>query len=385
MKRLLFILFLYSGLIYGQTNSLVTEYYLSTHFTPKSGITPGTNNTLAMDCDQILARYNVLISGVTTTGKRCPSQNQLTSGIFPDPGNTQPTFVNQLTFTTGINFHSIEFSSNGLYMFLIRTDNRTHYIRRYTLASPFNIATVLLYSSYQEVVAAYDDSNVIWTNFYLDDLHISQDGTRISYTKYQNAIISVLLGTAYDLTTTISTTITPINESYESLLRDGNLNTYTIDPTGSIITTYINGYSGEDAIPFEEGRILYLLTPWDFSTVSYEQNVINYYTTNALTFEVPTNNLSPEGLEYNSDGTKLYTISSYNSANFKTYTYTGTPYTASGTLTTVSSYDLGFTTYFNYAPPIDFCFSDDYKYMYVLTHHDTQYMNTSKVYQFQLY
>ena len=60
-------------------NRFVTEYFLAQNFTPKSGVTPGSDNTLWMDCDQILARYNVSISGVTTTGKRWPSQNQITS------------------------------------------------------------------------------------------------------------------------------------------------------------------------------------------------------------------------------------------------------------------------------------------------------------------
>lgn len=79
MKSILLILLLISSLGYSQTNSIVTELYLANTFTPKAGITTGSNNTLGMDCDQIAARYNVTISGVTTTGKRLPSQNQLTS------------------------------------------------------------------------------------------------------------------------------------------------------------------------------------------------------------------------------------------------------------------------------------------------------------------
>lgn len=62
-------------------NRFVTEYFLAQNFTPKSGVTPGSDNTLWMDCDQILARYNVSISGVTTTGKRWPSQNQIAAEL----------------------------------------------------------------------------------------------------------------------------------------------------------------------------------------------------------------------------------------------------------------------------------------------------------------
>ena len=57
---------------------ITTENFLRLNFTPKSGITAGTDDLIAMSCDQILARYQVSISGVTTTGTRLPAQNQLT-------------------------------------------------------------------------------------------------------------------------------------------------------------------------------------------------------------------------------------------------------------------------------------------------------------------
>jgi hypothetical protein len=80
-KIIIIILLLFPFMVISQTNSLVTELYLANNFTPKSGVTPGSNNTLFMDCDQILARYNVVISGTTSTGERLPSQNQIT-GIY---------------------------------------------------------------------------------------------------------------------------------------------------------------------------------------------------------------------------------------------------------------------------------------------------------------
>ncbi|MEI7844719.1 MAG: FISUMP domain-containing protein [Chloroflexota bacterium] len=66
---------------------MVTENFLRLNFSPKSGITPGTNDLIAMSCDQILARYTLVISGVTTTGLRLPAQNQLTSSA------TTPTII----------------------------------------------------------------------------------------------------------------------------------------------------------------------------------------------------------------------------------------------------------------------------------------------------
>jgi hypothetical protein len=82
MRRLLLILFLLPLLAIGQTKSIVTELYLANNFTPLGGVTPGSDNVKAMDCDQILARYNVTISGTTTTGKRLPSQDQIATAAI---------------------------------------------------------------------------------------------------------------------------------------------------------------------------------------------------------------------------------------------------------------------------------------------------------------
>lgn len=62
---------------------LTTENFLKLNFSPNSGITPGTNDLLNMDCDQIKSRYNVTVSGVSTTGTRLPGQNQLATAAAP--------------------------------------------------------------------------------------------------------------------------------------------------------------------------------------------------------------------------------------------------------------------------------------------------------------
>jgi hypothetical protein len=71
-------------------NRLVTENFLRLNFTPKSGITAGTNDLIAMSCDQIKTRYLVSISGITSTGTRLPSQNQLT--VITAPTQSECTF-----------------------------------------------------------------------------------------------------------------------------------------------------------------------------------------------------------------------------------------------------------------------------------------------------
>jgi len=60
-------------------NRITTENFLNVNFTEKGGITPGTDDIIGMSCDQVLNRYLVTLSGVTTTGNRIPGQNQITS------------------------------------------------------------------------------------------------------------------------------------------------------------------------------------------------------------------------------------------------------------------------------------------------------------------
>ena len=65
------------------TTKLVTENFMRLNFSPKSGVTPGTNDILNMDCDQIKLRYIVAISGASSTGVRLPGQNQLSQPSLP--------------------------------------------------------------------------------------------------------------------------------------------------------------------------------------------------------------------------------------------------------------------------------------------------------------
>jgi hypothetical protein len=106
MIKLIFILLFIPFLSIGQTKSIVTELYLNNNFTEKGGITPGTDNIQAMDCDQITTRYYVDISGISTTGKRTPSQDQLTaSGIACNSpqtiSNTTSTYPEVYTINVG--------------------------------------------------------------------------------------------------------------------------------------------------------------------------------------------------------------------------------------------------------------------------------------------
>ena len=89
--------------IISQTYSIVTENYCRLNFVPKTGVTPGTDNFKALSCDEILARYIVNISGVTSTGNRCPSQNQLTSAVVT-PANATMVVTYSSTPIAGVHY-----------------------------------------------------------------------------------------------------------------------------------------------------------------------------------------------------------------------------------------------------------------------------------------
>ena len=80
---------------------LITEAWLAANFTPKSGITPGSDSILNMDCTQVLGRYNVTISGSSTGSYRCPSQNEIVSAVT-------------LTTPTTTSYNSANATSNSI-------------------------------------------------------------------------------------------------------------------------------------------------------------------------------------------------------------------------------------------------------------------------------
>ena len=83
---------------------LVTESFLQSNFIPNGEIITGVDAILSMDCTQIKGRYQVDISGVTSTGVRCPSQNQL--GREPDVITINVHDISQTEATVDIEIKS---------------------------------------------------------------------------------------------------------------------------------------------------------------------------------------------------------------------------------------------------------------------------------------
>ena len=124
MKRFIFLLTITFLLLSCKKSEaqldFVTEFWLAQNFTPKSGITPGTNNTLWMDCDQVLARYKVTISGVTSTGHRLPSKSEISSSVvyscnfFTYGGKSypDPTILN-ISLGSSAGLYVLNYNSGG--------------------------------------------------------------------------------------------------------------------------------------------------------------------------------------------------------------------------------------------------------------------------------
>lgn len=140
----------------------MTENFLRLNFSQKSGVTPGTDDSIAMSCDQILARYNVTISGVTLTGNRCPGQNQLSSASQPPTTPTLSKYAQDYadvilewtasTHDSGIARYNIYRGTNGgSISYLTYVDGAQLYYQD-NAVSPYNI-----YSYY--IVAVGNDSS----------------------------------------------------------------------------------------------------------------------------------------------------------------------------------------------------------------------------------
>jgi len=84
------------------TNNLVTENYLNSNAYPRPGITPGTDNIRMLDCDQVTSRYYVSVTGVSTTGVRLPSQNQIVIQNTTPPIVYTHNLMSSITATSAV-------------------------------------------------------------------------------------------------------------------------------------------------------------------------------------------------------------------------------------------------------------------------------------------
>lgn len=317
-------------------NRFVTENFLRLNFTPNSGVTPGTNDTLWMNCDEILARYNVSISGATSTGLRWPSQNQVVA-INPPIVNPTLIFYQRQVSMGSIPILSIEISTNGSYLYLMYPSLK--HIRRYTLSTPFDISTM---GSYQ----TFDYSFLGFTPTYSGGLFLSPDQKKLSFLLDTKAI-TVVLNTANDLTTELYTTTSYLLDTSVSFYYPQSL---AFDPTGYFVSI-VTRTSGSNL------RVIVLQ-----SSVAFEFGGTLTYVSQAL-FTTPIT--SEAGFEFNGDGTKMYIMEAFNQTVLHSYVVSPTAYQPSNTSPGIA--DLGSQDfYLGSLSNVDYCFSDDLTHMYVI-------------------
>lgn len=254
------------------------------------------------------------------------------------------TYLDGKTFSIVTPVTSIEISHNGLYIFLIFAGPTVYEIRKYTLATPFDITTIG--TTYQSFDFTYLGGGVSGGNSG-SGLWLNPDGTIICFVRSSSVQI-LYLGTAYDLSSDLVMYGIDINSyapSYESFPYN-----VAFDPSGYYMTV-----TGEDL--FGDPMIFLLNVPYGPNPTfpaARGRNAVSY--------------LQVRGLQWDYLGNNYYTLNVFNTCTLMKYQTLPYPYRPESTYPlnpVVSSWDLSSTLLVDeYA--MDFCFSDDLRYMYIL-------------------
>ena len=315
---------------------LVTELFLAQNFTPKPGITPGSgsmSNMQEMDCDQIKERYFVDILGITNTGHRCPSQDQIYSTAIPITDPAAFTYEKQFSTTDVIS--SVEISANGQYLYLLYPILQV--IRRYTLTTPFDIGTK---TTYQEYSYAFIGEKYSFEG----GLFISPDEKNITFC-LGNKIKTIVLNTANDFS----------SELYVSshLISEGTfaVSGISFDSTGTICSV-----SGQMT---DSTKRIYVYSSSSLFRLSGTVALLHFAV-------IPSSVSEPTGFEFNADGTAYYIADLFNTQLNK-YLISGNSYTPNNVNTYgTSTINASYTIATGSKTIVDFCFSNNLQKMYVI-------------------
>lgn len=291
------------------------------------------------------------------------------------PWNTSsPTLLNTYS-TSGKSTavpSGIDFSADGSYMYV--TDSTTDTITQYTLSTPWSLANV----SVTARLGSATDSVITGVFFKSDGLKMYTIGST------GDAIYEYELSTAWDITTAIYTD--KLFVGYEDATPEGlflkpdgthvyfvgrsvdRVFEYTLQTPWSISTVAKSFYDLYRYTPFPrsisftpDGKNMYSLsytknrvtqytlsTAWDINTLSYVTYV-----------NVGSNDITPEGLKFSPDGSKMYVIGSTSDSVFE---YILSPEWDISTATYFTSYYIGAYE----TAPTDIAFKYDGSVMYVV-------------------
>jgi len=183
--------------------------------------------------------------------------------------STSKSVSTETTFPT-----KLYFRSDGLKMYV---SGSSMYVYEYTLGTAWSLSTASYVQSYQA------PTTFIST---IDALYFKPDGTVMFLGGFnQGRFISIDLATAWDLSTASFTF--PSDDYFLVTSEEANPKALFFKPDGTKM--YIMGTTGDDVNEYD------LSTAWNVATASYLQ-----------VFSVAAQELTPQGLFFKPDGTKMY-------------------------------------------------------------------------------
>lgn len=181
--------------------------------------------------------------------------------------------TSQDTVPTGVFFNT-----DGTKMYVTGSTNDTVY--QYTLSTAWDVSTAS-YDSKSFSVASQEASP--------NGLFITSEGTKMFVTGFSNAVYQYTLSTAGDISSASYDSV-----SLDTSSQDTSTTGLTFNTDGTKL--YISGTSTDSIYEYA------LTTGFDLSTASY----------NNASLDISSQDTNPQGLDFNSDGTKLFVIGNSN-------------------------------------------------------------------------
>ena len=194
-----------------------------------------------------------------------------------------PTFVDSFSVVTEeFNPRDVAFSSDGTKMFVVGDTGND--INEYTLGTPFDVST-----------ASYSGNSFpVSQDFIPQGVAFSSNGVKMFVVgSFNNEVYEYTLGTPFDV-------------SAVSFIHSFSVQTQDTDPLGVAFSSngvkmFVVGDSTDTVYEYTLG------TPFDVSTASYSEK----------SFPVGPQDLTPEGVAFSTDGTKMFVVGSFGDAVYE--------------------------------------------------------------------
>jgi len=254
----------------GQVNSGVYAYSLSTGFAITTAVYSKTLSVAAQDTSPQGVAFNSDGTKMFMAGNSADAiyEYQLATAFDISTASYIGTFSTaaQDAQTTGVTF-----KPDGTKMFVV--GGTAFKISEYHLAAPFDLAA----TSSGSFSVAIDDTNPT-------DVTFNTDGSKMFVVGTTNdSVVEYRLTTPYDVATAASTTV------FSVAAQEINPQGIAFNATGSKM--YVIGSSGDDVNEYT------LSTPFDISSASYR-----------TVFSIAAEDNNPTDVTFNRDGTKMYVL-----------------------------------------------------------------------------